>query len=66
MLNVLLGRNKKEEDPAVFTKAATKLEAGACRLQLPEVRHTLHITVVLDAIISTRCISVVLMLNCTS
>ncbi|KAG8012460.1 Acylglycerol kinase [Nibea albiflora] len=27
---------KKEEDPTVFTKASTKLEAGACRLQLPE------------------------------
>lgn len=28
--------NKKEEDPAVFTKSATKLEASACQLQLPE------------------------------
>ncbi|XP_029290484.1 acylglycerol kinase, mitochondrial [Cottoperca gobio] len=28
--------NKKEEDPAVFTKDSTKLEASACRLQLPE------------------------------
>ncbi|TKS73142.1 Acylglycerol kinase, mitochondrial [Collichthys lucidus] len=27
---------KKEEDPTVFTKASTKLEASACRLQLPE------------------------------
>uniref|UniRef100_A0A672GM51 Acylglycerol kinase, mitochondrial n=1 Tax=Salarias fasciatus TaxID=181472 RepID=A0A672GM51_SALFA len=27
---------KKDEDPTLFTKAATKLEAGACRLQLPE------------------------------
>ncbi|KAM9855062.1 acylglycerol kinase, mitochondrial [Aulostomus maculatus] len=28
--------NKKEEDPTVFTKNATKLEASACRLKLPE------------------------------
>ncbi|KAA8590459.1 hypothetical protein FQN60_014393 [Etheostoma spectabile] len=28
--------NKKEEDPTVFTKDSTKLEASACRLQLPE------------------------------
>uniref|UniRef100_A0A672ZTG8 Acylglycerol kinase, mitochondrial n=1 Tax=Sphaeramia orbicularis TaxID=375764 RepID=A0A672ZTG8_9TELE len=28
--------NKKEEDPTVFTKSSTKLEVGACRLQLPE------------------------------
>uniref|UniRef100_A0A8C4H5P3 Acylglycerol kinase, mitochondrial n=1 Tax=Dicentrarchus labrax TaxID=13489 RepID=A0A8C4H5P3_DICLA len=28
--------DKKEEDPTVFTKASTKLEASACRLQLPE------------------------------
>ncbi|XP_045892645.1 acylglycerol kinase, mitochondrial [Micropterus dolomieu] len=28
--------NKKEEDPTVFTKNSTKLEASACRLQLPE------------------------------
>lgn len=28
--------NKKEEDPTVFTKSSTKLEASACRLQLPE------------------------------
>ncbi|XP_071371581.1 acylglycerol kinase, mitochondrial [Centroberyx affinis] len=28
--------NKKEEDPTLFTKTSTKLEAGACRLQLPE------------------------------
>ncbi|XP_041854093.1 acylglycerol kinase, mitochondrial [Melanotaenia boesemani] len=27
---------KKEEDPMIFTKNATKLEAGACRLNLPE------------------------------
>lgn len=27
---------KKEDDPTLFTKAATTLEAGACRLQLPE------------------------------
>lgn len=27
---------KKEEDPTVFTKSATKLEASACQLQLPE------------------------------
>ncbi|XP_070828145.1 acylglycerol kinase, mitochondrial [Chaetodon trifascialis] len=28
--------NKKEEDPTVFTRNSTKLEASACRLQLPE------------------------------
>lgn len=28
--------NKKEEDPTVFTKSATKVEASACQLQLPE------------------------------
>ncbi|XP_035521127.1 acylglycerol kinase, mitochondrial [Morone saxatilis] len=28
--------DKKEEDPTLFTKASTKLEASACRLQLPE------------------------------
>ncbi|KAK5902627.1 hypothetical protein CesoFtcFv8_007866 [Champsocephalus esox] len=28
--------NKKDEDPTVFTKESTKLEASACRLQLPE------------------------------
>ncbi|XP_031721665.1 acylglycerol kinase, mitochondrial [Anarrhichthys ocellatus] len=28
--------SKKEEDPAVFTKDSTKLEASACQLQLPE------------------------------
>lgn len=28
--------SKKEEDPTVFTKNFTKLEASACRLQLPE------------------------------
>ncbi|KAK5867770.1 hypothetical protein PBY51_012234 [Eleginops maclovinus] len=28
--------NKKEEDSTVFTKESTKLEASACRLQLPE------------------------------
>lgn len=28
--------NKKAEDPTVFTKSSTKLEAGACRLHLPE------------------------------
>ncbi|XP_041795332.1 acylglycerol kinase, mitochondrial [Chelmon rostratus] len=28
--------NRKEEDPTVFTKNSTKLEASACRLQLPE------------------------------
>ncbi|XP_073328012.1 acylglycerol kinase, mitochondrial [Pagrus major] len=28
--------NKKEEDSTVFTKTSTKLEASACRLQLPE------------------------------
>ncbi|XP_069018579.1 acylglycerol kinase, mitochondrial [Embiotoca jacksoni] len=28
--------SKKKEDPTVFTKNSTKLEAGACRLQLPE------------------------------
>ncbi|CAN9498732.1 unnamed protein product [Ophioblennius macclurei] len=27
---------KKDEDPTLFTKAATKVEAGACRLQIPE------------------------------
>ncbi|XP_047452209.1 acylglycerol kinase, mitochondrial [Mugil cephalus] len=27
---------KKQEDPSVFTKNSTKLEASACRLQLPE------------------------------
>ncbi|XP_034032950.1 acylglycerol kinase, mitochondrial [Thalassophryne amazonica] len=27
---------KKEDDPTVFTKNATKLEVGACQLQLPE------------------------------
>lgn len=37
--NVLHFRNKKEEDPTVFTKTSTKLEASACRLQLPEVRN---------------------------
>lgn len=47
-----LYRDKKEEDPTVFTKNSTKLEAGACRLQLPEVRNpfsalnsSCHITV---------------------
>uniref|UniRef100_A0A7N8Y3F8 Acylglycerol kinase, mitochondrial n=1 Tax=Mastacembelus armatus TaxID=205130 RepID=A0A7N8Y3F8_9TELE len=28
--------NKKHEDPTVFTKDSTKLEASACRLELPE------------------------------
>uniref|UniRef100_A0A8C5ER68 Acylglycerol kinase, mitochondrial n=1 Tax=Gouania willdenowi TaxID=441366 RepID=A0A8C5ER68_GOUWI len=28
--------NNKEKDPTVFTKTSTKLEASACRLQLPE------------------------------
>ncbi|XP_074533251.1 acylglycerol kinase, mitochondrial [Halichoeres trimaculatus] len=28
--------NKKEEDSTVFTKTSTKLEASACKLQLPE------------------------------
>ncbi|KAM6937039.1 acylglycerol kinase, mitochondrial [Xenentodon cancila] len=28
--------NKKQEDPTVFTKESTKLEASACRLKLPE------------------------------
>lgn len=28
--------SKKEEDPTIFTKASTKLEASACMLQLPE------------------------------
>lgn len=28
--------NKKEEDSSIFTKNATKLEAAACRLHLPE------------------------------
>ncbi|XP_059191172.1 acylglycerol kinase, mitochondrial [Centropristis striata] len=28
--------NKKEEDPTVFTKDSTNLEASACRLHLPE------------------------------
>ncbi|XP_036964032.1 acylglycerol kinase, mitochondrial [Acanthopagrus latus] len=28
--------NKKAEDPTLFTKTSTKLEASACRLQLPE------------------------------
>uniref|UniRef100_A0A4W6C0T4 Acylglycerol kinase, mitochondrial n=1 Tax=Lates calcarifer TaxID=8187 RepID=A0A4W6C0T4_LATCA len=28
--------NKKEEDSTIFTKNSTKLEASACRLQLPE------------------------------
>lgn len=28
--------SKKEEDPTIFTKASTKLEASACVLQLPE------------------------------
>ncbi|CAJ1057152.1 acylglycerol kinase%2C mitochondrial [Xyrichtys novacula] len=28
--------NKKEEDPALFTKGSTKVEASACQLQLPE------------------------------
>lgn len=28
--------NVKEKDPSVFTKNSTKLEASACRLQLPE------------------------------
>ncbi|XP_008290565.1 acylglycerol kinase, mitochondrial [Stegastes partitus] len=28
--------NKKEEDSTIFTKNATKLEASACQLQLPE------------------------------
>ncbi|CAK6960162.1 acylglycerol kinase%2C mitochondrial [Scomber scombrus] len=28
--------NKKEEDPTIFTKGSTKLEASACQLQLPE------------------------------
>lgn len=28
--------SKKEEDPFIFTKASTKLEASACMLQLPE------------------------------
>lgn len=28
--------DKKEEDPTVFTKNSTKLEASACRLHLPE------------------------------
>nr|XP_046249368.1 acylglycerol kinase, mitochondrial [Scatophagus argus] len=28
--------NKKEEDPTIFTKNSTKLEASACQLQLPE------------------------------
>lgn len=31
-------RNVKEKDPTVFTKNSTKLEASACRLQLPEVK----------------------------
>ncbi|KAF7654379.1 hypothetical protein LDENG_00070510 [Lucifuga dentata] len=28
--------SKKEDDPTVFTKSATKLEASSCRLRLPE------------------------------
>ncbi|KAM4618345.1 acylglycerol kinase, mitochondrial [Polymixia lowei] len=28
--------DKKEDDPTLFTKMSTTLEAGACRLQLPE------------------------------
>lgn len=37
-VNVLHYSNKKQEDPTVFTKNSTNLEASVCRLELPEVR----------------------------
>lgn len=41
VLILLHNSNKKAADPTVFTENATELEAGACWLQLPEVRNPL-------------------------